>query len=126
MELDLLISGSPVIDVADWKAQTDYWKKDNPQAEQIVAWFWDYMENHMTNEQLSSFLLFCTGSARPPATGFKDLSDKFTINIPRIRGDGYFHSHSCFNRFDMPITSRQDLERNILIAVNLSTGFDER
>ena len=42
-ELELLISGLPVIDIADWRAHTTYagTTEDAP----IIAWFWNVVES---------------------------------------------------------------------------------
>jgi len=109
-EVDLLVSGSPIIDVADWKANTVY---EGCSAESdIVIWFWDYLEHKMSDTQRSSFLLFATGSPRPPVNGFYALlgdgrPQPFKIVADPWSPDGYIRAHTCFNTVDLPLTCRE-------------------
>lgn len=71
-ELDLVISGLPTIDVADWRKHSDVrYLGDNPEQEaRVVEWFWDVVES-FTQEQRSRLLQFVTGSSGVPVEGFK-------------------------------------------------------
>ena len=70
-ELQLLICGTPVIDVADWQANTVYANGFTADSE-VVRWFWTAVEK-MDGPQRGQLLFFCTGSTRVPATGFANL-----------------------------------------------------
>ena len=84
------------MDLDDWKAHTEYTggflesstlvrqargtaihtspcvdRKETPGDSQ-VRWFWEAVQG-MSNEERSKLLFFCTGSARPPASGFASL-----------------------------------------------------
>ena len=77
-EFNLLINGTPFIDVDDWRLNTQY-KNYNPN-DNIIINFWDII-NNLTQEELSNFLLFCTGSSRVPIGGFQRLeSNRGNIN----------------------------------------------
>ena len=67
-ELQLLICGTPVVDVADWRANTVYTSGYTADSE-VVRWFWAAVEE-MDGPQRGQLLFFCTGSTRVPATGF--------------------------------------------------------
>eukprot|EP01061_Rhynchopus_euleeides_P025700 TRINITY_DN4174_c0_g1_i2.p1 TRINITY_DN4174_c0_g1~~TRINITY_DN4174_c0_g1_i2.p1 ORF type:complete len:1013 (+),score=509.00 TRINITY_DN4174_c0_g1_i2:269-3040(+) len=102
-ELELLICGTPDIDIADWKANTDYvgYTNTSPQ----VRWFWQVVDE-MEHDDRLLLMQFITGSSKVPLTGFKDLegmSGKQRFNIHRT-GERVMlpASHTCFNQLDLP------------------------
>ncbi|KAK0523250.1 hypothetical protein OC834_003529 [Tilletia horrida] len=124
-ELELLIGGMSEIDVDDWKRFTDY--RGFTEQDEVVQWFWQTVRA-WPPERKSRLLQFATGTSRIPVNGFKDLqgSDgprRFTIeksgeitSLPK--------SHTCFNRIDLPpYSSKEDLERKLIIAVEETMGF---
>ncbi|KAK0552912.1 hypothetical protein OC846_001491 [Tilletia horrida] len=124
-ELELLIGGMSEIDVDDWKRFTDY--RGFTEQDEVVQWFWQTVRA-WPPERKSRLLQFATGTSRIPVNGFKDLqgSDgprRFTIEksgevtaLPK--------SHTCFNRIDLPpYSSKEDLERKLIIAVEETMGF---
>jgi hypothetical protein len=70
-ELELLIGGTPLIDIYDWRANTIYGGELN-EKHHIVLWFWELMEK-LSQEQLKKILVFCTGMPRVPIDGFRSL-----------------------------------------------------
>ena len=97
-ELELLICGLPVIDLADWRAHTVY--RDcrrgaprrappppraalmplsiplsllPPPGDHLVAWFWACVEG-FCDEQRARLLQFVTGSSRLPPGGFSQIT----------------------------------------------------
>ena len=106
-QLGLLINGTPFIDVDDWRLNTQY--KNYNDYDNVIINFWDIISN-LTQEDLSNFLLFCTGSSRVPIGGFKSLESnrgqisKFEIvKIDYIPGaKNFLRVHTCFNRLDLP------------------------
>ena len=76
---------------------------------------------------------FCTGSARVPVGGFKELESnrgevcKFTImQIPYVSGvKNYIKAHTCFNRIEVPnYVTKEKLKENIyFLADNEIVGF---
>ena len=70
-DLQLLLCGTPTIDVNDWERESRYGDGYTAQSP-AVQWFWRML--HEMNEDLRAKVLhFCTGSTRAPATGFADL-----------------------------------------------------
>ncbi len=106
-QLSLLINGTPFIDVDDWRINTQY-KNYNDYDETIIN-FWTIISS-LSQEELSNFLLFCTGSSRVPIGGFKSLESnrgqisKFEIvKIEYKEGvKNFLRVHTCFNRLDLP------------------------
>ena len=106
-QLGLLINGTPFIDVDDWRLNTQY--KNYNDYDNVIVNFWDIISN-LSQEDLSNFLLFCTGSSRVPIGGFKSLESnrgqisKFEIvKINYIPGaKNFLRVHTCFNRLDLP------------------------
>ena len=106
-QLGLLINGTPFIDVDDWRLNTQY--KNYNDYDNVIINFWDIISN-LSQEDLSNFLLFCTGSSRVPIGGFKSLESnrgqisKFEIvktdYVPGAKN--FLRVHTCFNRLDLP------------------------
>ena len=106
-QLSLLINGTPFIDVDDWRLNTQY--KNYNDYDNVIINFWEIISN-LSQEDLSNFLLFCTGSSRVPIGGFKSLESnrgqisKFEIvKIEYRKGaKNFLRVHTCFNRLDLP------------------------
>ena len=106
-QLGLLINGTPFIDVDDWRINTQY--KNYHEYDNVIIDFWEIISN-LSQEDLSNFLLFCTGSSRVPIGGFKSLESnrgqisKFEIvKINYVPGaKNFLRVHTCFNRLDLP------------------------
>lgn len=71
-ELDLLLSGLPEIDTADWKANTEirFLYERLEQETAVVDWFWEIVEA-FTQEQRGRLLQYVTGSSGVPVEGFQ-------------------------------------------------------
>ena len=82
-EFELLLGGSSVVNLDDWKEHTLY-KDSFSESHHVIQWFWRALES-LSQDQLRIFLQFCTGSTRLPIEGFKGLisnrgkHQKFTI-----------------------------------------------
>ena len=106
-QLGLLINGTPFIDTEDWRMNTQY--KNYNDYDNVIINFWDIISN-LSQEELSNFLLFCTGSSRVPIGGFKSLESnrgqiaKFEIvKTEYVAGQkNFLRAHTCFNRLDLP------------------------
>ena len=106
-QLGLLINGTPFIDTDDWRMNTTY--KNYNDYDNVIIDFWDIISN-LSQEELSNFLLFCTGSSRVPIGGFKSLESnrgqisKFEIVKSEYKNGekNYLRAHTCFNRLDLP------------------------
>ena len=90
-EFDLLVAGSPHIDIDDWAQHTEYagdYRRRGPK-HTVIVWFWKILEN-LDHANRSKLLQYCTGSNRLPCHGFKALQrndgkyQKFSIHsLPR-------------------------------------------
>ena len=129
-QLGLLINGTPFIDVDDWRINTRY--KDYQDYDNVIINFWDII-NNLSQEELSNFLLFCTGSSRVPIGGFKSLeSNRGQISKFEIVKTEYYEgkknflrAHTCFNRLDLPnFPDKEKLNEAIKFALeNEVLGF---
>ena len=129
-QLSLLINGTPFIDVDDWRINTTY--KNYEELDEVITIFWDILSN-LSQEELSKFLLFCTGSTRVPIGGFKTLESnrgnicKFSITkieyYPKQKN--FIRAHTCFNRLDLPnFPNREKIKEAIKFAIeNETLGF---
>ena len=86
LELELLISGLPEIDVHDMKRNTEYrgYTADSP----VVRFFWNIVQHRFSSEERALLLQFVTGSSQVPLDGFSALQgmngpQKFRI----VKGD---------------------------------------
>ena len=122
-QLGLLINGTPFIDVYDWRLNTIY--KNYKEYDNVIINFWEVISNLSQND-LSNFLLFCTGSSRVPIGGFKSLESnrgqisKFEIvkinYTPGVKN--FLRVHTCFNRLDLPeYPDKYDLEEAVKFAL---------
>lgn len=129
LELELLMSGLPDIDMADLKANVEYtgYSSSSPQ----INWFWRCVEQ-MDQEDLARLVMFVTGTSKVPLEGFSALqgmngAQKFQIH--RVSGDTKRlpSAHTCFNQLDLPeYASAEVLKERILCAVrecNVGFGF---
>ncbi len=129
-QLSLLINGTPFIDVDDWRLNTIY--KNYNEYDNVIINFWEILSNLSQND-LSNFLLFCTGSSRVPIGGFKTLESnrgnvsKFCITKCEYISNqkNFIRAHTCFNRLDLPnFPNEQLLNDAIRFALeNETLGF---
>lgn len=70
-ELELMLCGMPVIDVDDWRRNTEF-KDGYSHRSKQVRWFWEIVGS-FDEEQKARLLQFCTGTSRVPIGGFKSL-----------------------------------------------------
>ena len=70
LELELLISGLPNIDIADMRRHTEYtgYRPDSP----TIQYFWNIVERY-SQEDRALLLQFVTGSSKVPLDGFEAL-----------------------------------------------------
>ena len=129
-ELNLLINGTPFIDVDDWRINTIYQNYNN--YDNVIINFWDIISN-LNQEDLSNFLLFCTGSSKVPIGGFERLEsnrgniNKFCITKSEYNANekNFIRAHTCFNRIDVPnFPNKESLNDAIRFALeNEVLGF---
>ena len=126
-ELELLISGTPEIDLDDLRANTEY-HGYAPSAPQ-VRWFWETVRE-FSQEDRARFLMFVTGTSKVPLDGFKALQgisgpQKFQIHKAHGDGDRLPSAHTCFNHLDIPqFATKEELKEKLLFAIREgSEGF---
>jgi len=131
-EMELLMCGTPEIDVNDWEANSEY--TNFTAQDKVIKWFWQLVRSY-SHEKRALLLQFVTGTTCLPAGGFKDLTGAGQHNSgPIIRKfkirqlDASFvlpRSHTCFNVLDMPsYKTKAELEKNMEIALTMgAVGF---
>ena len=127
LELELLMSGLPDIDMADMKANVEYtgYTASSPQ----INWFWRCVSK-MDQMDLARLVMFVTGSSKMPLEGFSHLQGMNGIQklqIHRVAGNTMRlpSAHTCFNQLDLPeYSSAEVLSERLLRAVrDCSVGF---
>ncbi|KAH7888738.1 hypothetical protein F5I97DRAFT_2004510, partial [Phlebopus sp. FC_14] len=120
-ELELLISGTPDIDVDEWRAATEY--NGYTSSDPVIVWWWRALKS-FNREERAKVLSFATGTSRVPLSGFVDLQgvqgvQRFSIH--RAYGDSNRlpQAHTCFNQIDLPqYSSYEMLRQQLLLAIN--------
>ncbi|KAF7981836.1 hypothetical protein HWV62_31363 [Athelia sp. TMB] len=120
-ELELLISGTPDIDVDEWRAATEYngYNSSDP----VIVWWWRALKSFNRDER-AKVLSFATGTSRVPLSGFVDLQgvqgvQRFSIHRAYGESDRLPQAHTCFNQIDLPqYTSYEMLRQQLLLAIN--------
>lgn len=128
VELELLTSGLPDIDVADLKANVDYsgYSAGSPQ----ISWFWNSVSK-MGQEDLARFVMFVTGTSKVPIEGFAALQgmngpQRLSIHRASCTVKTRLPSaHTCFNQLDLPeYDDAETLSERLLVAIReCSVGF---
>jgi len=131
-DVSLLLCGAPEIDVDDWKQNTRYHPPEFGTSNQ-VRWFWAFVHS-MTAAERSRLLCFCTGSMRPPATGFISLMGyhgredvRFTIaSIHGAEAGRLPTASACFNKLNLPTyATEMVLKAKLNKALMEAEGFNE-
>jgi hypothetical protein len=130
-DVQLLLCGTTDIDVNDWESSSRYEPSVYAQSPQVV-WFWKFVRD-MQAEERAKLLFFCTGSMRPPATGFGSLmgfnggQNRFTV--AQIHGGDHGRlptASACFNKLYLPgYASEDELRVKLRQALSESEGFHE-
>ncbi|KAH9160309.1 hypothetical protein LEN26_001914 [Aphanomyces euteiches] len=124
-ELQMLIGGSTYdVNIADWKANTNYAGGYHP-SQPIIHWFWEIVEE-MTSEQRGDLLRFITSCSRQPLLGFKQLNPLICIQQVRIHDDDRLPSSAtCMNILKLPTyTSKEIMRGKLLYAIQAKAGFE--
>ena len=106
-EFDLILNGTPFIDVSDWIENTAY--EGYQPTDTIIINFWNIVRQ-LPQDKLSRLLQFSTGSTRVPVGGFKCLQSNrgnlAPFSISKINyEDGkqnFIKARTCFNRINLP------------------------
>lgn len=96
-ELELLISGTPDIDVDEWRAATEYngYNSSDP----VIVWWWRALKS-FNREERAKVLSFATGTSRVPLGGFVELQgvqgvQRFSIHRAYGDTDRLPQAHTC-------------------------------
>ena len=126
-ELELLVSGLPVIDVDDLKANTEYHKYQSNSLQ--IIWFWRALRSFDQTDK-AKFMQFVTGSSKVPLQGFAALegmngAQKFQIHRDDRSTDRLPSAHTCFNQLDLPAYETYDKLKTYLTKAiqECSEGF---
>lgn len=141
-ELELLISGTPDIDVDEWRAATEY--NGYTSSDPVIVWWWRALKSFNRDER-AKVLSFATGTSRVPLSGFVDLQgvqgvQRFSIHRAYGESDRLPQAHTCkpsyytrapfisnyitcfplgFNQIDLPqYSSYEMLRQQLLLAIN--------
>ncbi|KZT26754.1 hypothetical protein NEOLEDRAFT_1062431 [Neolentinus lepideus HHB14362 ss-1] len=120
-ELELLISGTPDIDVDEWRAATEY--HGYTSSDPVIVWWWRALKSFNRDER-AKVLSFATGTSRVPLGGFTELqgvqgTQRFSIHKAYGDADRLPQAHTCFNQIDLPqYTSYEMLRQQLLLAIN--------
>ncbi|GLE04499.1 hypothetical protein PINS_up013454 [Pythium insidiosum] len=116
-ELEILVCGSPEIDVDLLQRCTEY--SSCSASDQHIIWFWEVLRE-FTHEERSAFLRFVWGRSRLPANE-KEFPQLFKLQSfnkqqPGQPADAYLPiAHTCFFAVEMPIYSSIDVLRQKLL-----------
>ena len=130
-DMQLLMCGVHEIDVDDWQASAEY-RNGFDAHSTTVQWFWSAVRS-MSNEKRAALLLFCTGSARAPATGFAHLmgysGNLHQFCLQRVEGgsERLPTAQTCFNTLRLPdsYANQAQLLERLHCAMCEAGGFDE-
>jgi hypothetical protein len=122
-ELELLICGTPVIDLKVLKKHTIY-DTYNANSREIQT-FWQVMEE-FTMEQRSSFLKFIWGRARLPLTEDGWTHPMKIQKLVKMDPDKYLPlSHTCFFSLELPCySSRKIMKEKLIYAITHCKAID--
>ena len=99
-ELELLISGTPDIDVDEWRSATEY--NGYSSSDPVIVWFWRALKS-FNREERAKVLSFATGTSRVPLGGFVELqgvqgTQRFSIHKAYGDTDRLPQAHTCESR----------------------------
>ena len=122
-ELAFIIAGNPNFDVYAWRDNCKY--NNETGCEQIIAWFWKFVEK-LTQLEKGLLFRFATGSSRLPPGGFASLTPKFVITFTQFDGRKTLPTAAtCFNQLKLPKYPNEGLLKKCMLTAILhgSEGF---
>lgn len=125
-ELRLLISGTPQLNVSQWKAHTLY-SAGYAASHEVIRWFWELVDEFSEDDR-SALLRFSTSSSRAPLLGFQALDPQFCIQRVDARTardeENLPTSATCFNLLRIPrYRTKAKLKEKLLYAIHSGAGF---
>jgi hypothetical protein len=124
VELELIVSGLPTIDVEQWHEFTTG-DLDKPEHAALAEWFWEIV-SEMSAEERAMLLSFACGASRLPAGGFAALNPHFSIEVNASESkDHHPSAHTCFNQLCLPgtYTSKEELRQKLTVSIKEGKGF---
>lgn len=119
-ELELMICGSPDLDLHALEAVTEY-ESGFTASSPTVRHFWEIV-HELPMELKRKLLAFSTGSDRVPIKGLQSL--KFIVMRAGPDSDRLPTSHTCFNHLLLPDYANKDKLRRLLLAALMNAeGF---
>lgn len=93
----MLISGTPDIDVDEWRGATEYHGLSS--SDPVIVWWWRALKSFNRDER-AKVLSFATGTTRVPLGGFGDLQgvqgvQRFSIHRAYGDPDRLPQAHTC-------------------------------
>lgn len=119
-DLELAIAGPGFVDVALLRSKTSYssWSE----SDEVIRWFWDVVENAMSDEDRAALLTFVCGRPTLPHKGAWDR--QFEIRTMSGR-DCLPVSHTCYFQLDLPrYSSKEVLQARVLYAIHNCVTID--
>lgn len=117
LELELMVCGSPEVDVGLLERCTEY--SSCSASDEHIVWFWQVLREFSQDER-SAFLRFVWGRSRLPANE-KEFPQLFKLQSfskaqPGQSVDGYLPiAHTCFFSVEMPAYSSEQVLRDKLL-----------
>ncbi|UKK00161.2 E3 ubiquitin-protein ligase HUWE1 [Theileria orientalis] len=119
-ELELLISGIPIIDLRNMRQNVEY--VNYSESSDQIRWLWEIL-GEFDQSHLAAFLQFVTGTSRVPIGGFKNLMGMRgpqKISIHKTFGEDRLPTaHTCFNQLDLPVYRSKDMLKSKLLQAIL-------
>ncbi|CAM9573258.1 unnamed protein product, partial [Phaeothamnion confervicola] len=110
-ELALLVSGSPTLDVGDWRRHARWQGPTRAQ-----EWFWRLV-GALSQEERALLLKFTTGCSQLPAGGFTDRPFVVVV-VPFDPRYPLPRAATCFGQLKMPdYPDEGTLEQSLLVAI---------
>jgi hypothetical protein len=120
-----MVCGETAVVVEDWRDITTYSGGYDPNSDQIIDWFWEYVAE-LSPSQLSALLQFWTGSTRLPVGGVKNLKPGPCIMRKTYDASTALPtSATCFNMLKLPhYPEKHQLRKHLHTAIVYgSQGF---
>jgi hypothetical protein len=123
LDLELLVTGMPDIDVTDWRQHCRGGLTTEPQHEALREWWWEVLAD-MDLERRAKLLAFACGNSRLPAGGFASLRPPFCVEVVGAPTSHLPSAHTCFNMLELPnYTSKEELAERVSKALDVDAGF---
>ena len=117
----ILIGEVPKLEYDNLKKNVEIGSGFTPQVEEI-EWLFSILSN-LSSQDTSLFILFLTGNNRLPVGGLSSLNPKMSVALKPEKG--LPTASTCFSYLKLSrYSSKEDLERDLLYAIQNCTTFD--